>query len=422
MGDLESAAGRPPPSVAWLYTAQDECALDSAAFAQVEPELERAIWAVVGRRADGPPQGLQAAVQVLGERWRSKHVPQHDNNPALLLLPYLSAIEREALLRDVTSSLVDAMDELALKHAVEDEKFRGYAQRVEEIMRERFLQQLAIEHDGRCSRAELEEAAANTTGAALAQLWRDQLRLHTEHLPLLRGHTLPPPLRAHVWQQALGGDGQAGQTAARVRRQMQKDGVATMEQLDASPLAAAVRRTAQELFSSRRALQSHDLSSPALLNVAVRVLLRLVLLSGSQSDGGASVGDEGAPSSTRRLQRALLLLAPILFVFPPPKHIQEPHLMDLLGKLVAADQAIPTLARVPALALDVARLVRAADPDFASTVTHLYHSAHHIGGSEGAGGAAGAQDDRHHDQGEGGGRQAGGRRQEEGVTSLRKAS
>lgn len=52
-----------------------------------------------------------------------------------------------------------------------------------------------------------------------------------------------------------------------------------------------------------------------------RVLSRFIVLSGSQSDAQAA-GAEGAPASTRRLQRALLLLAPLLYVFEPLHHDQ----------------------------------------------------------------------------------------------------
>jgi hypothetical protein len=52
-----------------------------------------------------------------------------------------------------------------------------------------------------------------------------------------------------------------------------------------------------------------------------RVVSRLIVLSGSQSDAEAA-GAEGAPASTRRLQRALLLLAPLLYVFEPLHHAQ----------------------------------------------------------------------------------------------------
>ena len=86
---------------------------------------------------------------------------------------------------------------------------------------------------------------------------------------MLRGHQLPPALRAHVWQHSLGGDKQAERVGARVQRQMHKDGIASASDLDAAPLAAVVRRAAQELFSERRALQTHDLSSPASVSIAV---------------------------------------------------------------------------------------------------------------------------------------------------------
>ena len=204
-----------PPSVAWLYTSLDECALDSVAFSQIEPEIEQAIWDVVGDRVDGPPQGLQAAVEVLGEQWRQKHLPQHENNPSLLLPPYLSAMERAALLDDVRTSVTGAMDKLALHHGEEDGALARYGLRVEEIMRHRFVQQLAVEFDQRGSRSELDAAATNTIGAALAQLWRDQPRLHAEHVPLLRGHALPPPLRAHDAFPLRPAERTHGRTAAR---------------------------------------------------------------------------------------------------------------------------------------------------------------------------------------------------------------
>ena len=40
------------------------------------------------RRTAGPTLGVICA-QVLGEEWRSKHLPHHPNNPSLLLPPYL---------------------------------------------------------------------------------------------------------------------------------------------------------------------------------------------------------------------------------------------------------------------------------------------------------------------------------------------
>lgn len=264
--DDGAAWGGAGASVAWLYTAMEDCALDSEAFASFEPEIDRAIWAAIGSKLDGPPQGVQAAVEVLGDEWRRQKVPEHTNNPSLLLPPFLGRLERDNLLRDVTDSVIAAVDTLA---ATRPTLFRDYAGSVEQTMRARLLQQIAIEHDERSTRRALQASAQQTMGAALAALWREQPRLRQEHLPLLRGHQLPPALRAHVWQHSLGGDKQAERVGARVQRQMHKDGIASATDLDAAPLAAVVRRAAQELFSERRALQTHDLSSPASVSIAV---------------------------------------------------------------------------------------------------------------------------------------------------------
>jgi hypothetical protein len=56
----------------------------------------------------------------------------------------------------------------------------------------------------------------------------------------------------------------------RLERQMDKDGIRNRDELDSLPHGVAVKRTAQELFSSRAALQTDGLSSPATLNIAAR--------------------------------------------------------------------------------------------------------------------------------------------------------
>ena len=122
----------------------------------------------------------------------------------------------------------------------------------------------------------------------------------------------------------------------------------------------------------------------------VRVLLRVSLLSGTQSGGGASSA-EGLGASTRRLQRWLLILAPILVVFPPPKDVAEEHLVDWLGKLVAADEVVPTSSSVRALARDVGRQVRSADPAFSDSISALWRKGEMAGG--GGGGAGGEGED-----------------------------
>ena len=55
----------------------------------------------------------------------------------------------------------------------------------------------------------------------------------------------------------------------RLERQMDKQGIHA-DHLDSLPHGVAVKRTAQELFSSRAALQTDGLSSPATLNIAAR--------------------------------------------------------------------------------------------------------------------------------------------------------
>eukprot|EP00802_Teleaulax_amphioxeia_P009607 Tamp_09627.p1 GENE.Tamp_09627~~Tamp_09627.p1 ORF type:complete len:379 (-),score=78.08 Tamp_09627:365-1501(-) len=234
---------------------------------------------------------------------------------------------------------------------------------------------------GGASREDVVAVAAHSMGAALAQLWSQQPSLEALHLNLLRGHILPPPLRAHVWSRSLGGDLHSQHIGTRLARQMDKEGIKGPEALDASGHAVAVKRTAQELFSARAALQTDGLSSPATLNIAARVLLRLIVLSGTQSDAGAAAA-EGAPASTRRLQRALLLLAPLLFVFEPErdKEVLERHLVGWLAKLVAVDEALPSLSALPPLALDIARQVRAADGRLASAIAGSYFKSHHAGG------------------------------------------
>ncbi len=59
---------------------------------------------------------------------------------------------------------------------------------------------------------------------------------------------------------------------------MDKEGIRDRDQLDSLPHGVAVKRTAQELFSSRAALQTDGLSSPATLNIAARQSILEVLL------------------------------------------------------------------------------------------------------------------------------------------------
>jgi len=358
---MEGETSARQPSIAWLYTAQDECALDKVAFSQIEPEIERAVWDAVGNAVDGAPQGLQAFVEVLGEEWRSKHVPHHDNNPSLLLLPYLAGLERDALIREVKEKVMRSMRELECREPL---LFERYSKTVEDVMRAQLVQQLAVEAQQvvaetkkNVSREHVLSSAAHSMGAALAEIWQQQPQLRHEHLPLMRGHILPPLLRAHVWTHALGGDDQGARVDALLRRAMEKDGWTSFEHLESTALAVAVRRAAQELFSSRKALQTKHLTAPATLNTAVRLVLRLELLAGS-----------AAAASTRRLQRALLLLAPILCVFPAPKEKEkekekeglaaEALLSRCLGALMAVDAAVPTAAEAPAVSLAVASQVQ----------------------------------------------------------------
>ena len=324
-------------SISWLRTAQDDCALDTEAFGHLEPALDRVIWDVVKGKVDGPPQGLQAAVELLGEGWRRKNLPDHPNNPALLLPPYLARVEREALLREMTGQLVEAIDNL--EHQ-EPDSFGNYAAHVEQAMRSRLVQQLARVERGRedYSMADLQAATAETMGAALAALWEREPSLRKHHLHLLRGHVLPPPLRRHVWEQGLASAQGPQAVAARLARVLNKDGVGGSRDLDHSPLALAVRRTTQELFSSNKALQTHSFSSPATAKLAVQVVVRLVLLSGSGDGGGGGQGDGGGgAASTRSIQRWLLLLAPMLLVFDSNKQpdndesfaVSSPHALSL---------------------------------------------------------------------------------------------
>ncbi len=63
----------------------------------------------------------------------------------------------------------------------------------------------------------------------------------------------------------------------RLERQMDKEAIRNRDELDSLPHGVAVKRMAQELFSSRAALQTDGLSSPATLNIAARKQFSIVL-------------------------------------------------------------------------------------------------------------------------------------------------
>lgn len=356
-------SGADEVSVSWLLTAEDKCALDVKGFAAIDEEITQRTRDVVLTKYADQPQGKQAATTLLGDEWAQKNLPDTPNEPSILLPPFLTERDREMLLQEVRESLEQRLDDL--------EGQQEYAKSVEEIMKRCMLEQFRNSAEDVEGQDHLRQQVRESVGASLASVWAAQPRIQERHVRMLKGTSLPGPLRAHLWMQRLGGGESLQKYSGQLDRKMKKRGVG-VDSVEDSELSGAILRAATDLYSTSPALVS--IADSGSISHSIAVLVRVYVLTGQRT----------------RLDRSVLLLAPFLHLYPA-LHPTDADYCRWLTLLMEMESNLPHIADVPDHARNVLQRVKGSRASFFDHLTALHqkHTASNpTGASEGALGVA----------------------------------
>ncbi|KAJ1495614.1 hypothetical protein T484DRAFT_1875799 [Baffinella frigidus] len=346
---MADPGGSKVESVAWLMTAEEECALDRVGFAALEREVTRRVLGVVEEQFAHVPPGLQAAFHHLGDEWAVEHMPNATNEPTRLEPPFLPAKDRALVLEEVRAVLEESLEGVA----ADGPNAREFLQGVEMAVRSSLVRQFAAAqvYEGR---AQLTSKVGESIGAALAMLWEMEPRIQQQHLARLKGAPIPAPLRRHVWASRLGGQPAVQLCAENLERARRRLG---LEEYEESSMASTIFRVATELYSVKPALVAS--ATPGSVTLCCAVLNRHHVLTGQRV----------------RIERSVLILAPILHVFKQDAMGKgDQPFVRWLSLVVEVDKMMPLIDEIPEIAGRVLDEVRRDAPDLYGHMADLHQA------------------------------------------------
>mmetsp|Transcript_25457 Transcript_25457/g.61819 ORF Transcript_25457/g.61819 Transcript_25457/m.61819 type:complete len:449 (-) Transcript_25457:108-1454(-) len=329
MDDTAVLSGDAETSIAWLRTAEDECALDVEGFAPILPEVTKRMLDVVTAKYANQQQGLQAAFSILGDQWAKNNFPEIENDPSVLKEPFMSQRDATLILAQVRQDLLAALGDVPGQES--------YKQSVDGIMRTCLIKQL--QNQPIQDAATLRSNVRDSIGGSLAAVWSEYPEIEARDLQRLRGMPLPQPLRAHVYYKQLGGDEVRDRYRQLLTRTMQKRG----GEGDVSAQKEAVLRVVSEVIAGNKAMHKLDVPLQQIVTILVK----------------ASLVAQKHP----RLERQVILLAPLCSVFRVSAQESEgASFATHVAMLLELQEQLPDLSTSHAMSLRVVKKLQSDHP------------------------------------------------------------